>query len=187
MKKGFIGFLLLVFTIQLVACRNIDGEDVKAATESVTTETTMNTMTESSTPLIKNLSDSHFENEYYQFVIENTEQIKNDDDLPLLAIKAHFTNNSEQAITPWMAFITSIRTIQKNDNEENSLNGANGLFPEDYQPALFKASEEHVLPGESVETLIGFVIEEPGKPIIMSDLNLLQNPEQFQREIPTTK
>lgn len=184
MKKGFICFLLLIFTVQLVACRNNDRESVKAATGS-TTKTTSESSTTAS--FAKNLSESEFKSDSFHFMIQDTEQLENEDGVPILAIKARFTNHSDQAITPWLAFITNIRTIQKVADNDQSLTGANGLFPEDYQPELVKAGEERILPGESVETLIGFVIENPGTPVLLTDLSLLDHPEQFQREILTAE
>ena len=49
------------------------------------------------------------------------------------------------------------------------LDGANGLFPEDYKPDLVAASDVQVKPGATVEAVIGYQLKIKDSPVYVRD------------------
>lgn len=82
-----------------------------------------------------------------------------------------------------MAFATSIKPIQETDKTEELLNGANGLFPQDYKPDLVKMGDTNQ-PSLMLLLMqyVGVEIIYPGSPIIMKDF---MDNGSFEKTIPT--
>ena len=129
-------------------------------------------------------SDTTFEDDSSKIVIKNTEELSSqyDPNKKILAIEIQYTNKSDKAQSPWMAFATSIKPIQETDKTEELLNGANGLFPQDYKPDLVKMGDTDVKPDATVDAVVGVEIIYPGSPIIMKDF---MDNGSFEKTIPT--
>ncbi|MCU2163862.1 DUF5067 domain-containing protein [Enterococcus faecium] len=186
--KKIVGLGLILFSsITLGACGNNDSNS------DVPKKTTFNTSTmvtlESSNSMDssteeKSTSDTTFEDDSSKIVIKNTEELSSqyDPNKKILAIEIQYTNKSDKAQSPWMAFATSIKPIQETDKTEELLNGANGLFPQDYKPDLVKMGDTDVKPDATVDAVVGVEIIYPGSPIIMKDF---MDNGSFEKTIPT--
>lgn len=110
-----------------------------------------------------------FEDESAKFVIKDYEFLKSqyDENVDIVALTIEFTNKSDEAIDPW--FGSPIKAEQETDKTIELLDGANGLFPEDYKPELVAASDVQVKPGATVEAVIGFELKIKDSPVYVRD------------------
>lgn len=186
--KKIVGLGLILFSgIVLGACGNNDSNsDVpKESTTNTSTMVTLESSSSSKSTEEKSASDTTFEDDSSKIVIKNTEELSSqyDSNKKILAIEVQYTNKSDKAQSPWMAFATSIKPIQETDKTEEILNGANGLFPQDYKPDLVKMGDTDVKAGATVDAVVGLEINNPGSPIIMKDF---MDNGSFEKNIPTT-
>lgn len=110
-----------------------------------------------------------FEDESAKVVIKDYEFLKSqyDENVDIVALTIEFTNKSDEAIDPW--FGSQIKAEQETDKTIELLDGANGLFPEDYKPELVEASDVKVKPGATVEAVIGFQLKIKDSPVYIRD------------------
>lgn len=110
-----------------------------------------------------------FENESAKVVIKNYEFLKSqyDENVDIVALTIEFTNKTDEAIDPW--FGCGLKGEQETDKTIEILDGANGLFPEDYKPELVKASDVQVKPGATVEAVIGYQLKIKDSPVYVRD------------------
>lgn len=110
-----------------------------------------------------------FEDESAKVVIKDYEFLKSqyDENVDIVALTIEFTNKTDEAIDPW--FGTPLKGEQETDKTIELLDGANGLFPEDYKPDLVAASDVQVKPGATVEAVIGYQLKIKDSPVYVRD------------------
>lgn len=110
-----------------------------------------------------------FEDESAKVVIKNYEFLKSqyDENVDIVALTIEFTNKTDEAVDPW--FGTPLKGEQETDKNIELLDGANGLFPEDYKPDLVDASDVQVKPGATVEAVIGYQLKIKDSPVYVRD------------------
>lgn len=170
--------LVLILALILAAC-GADETDTSAApevpealdateTEAPATEPETEDETEAeveSTDIIGHT----FKTENYELTVNGTEVIesKYDDFGDILALDVTFTNNSDQSTSPWMAMI--FKAEQETDTTVELLNGANGIFPEDYETEKVEMGDTNIKPDATVDAIIGFELLYPGEPVYIRD------------------
>lgn len=110
-----------------------------------------------------------FEDDSAKVVIKDYEFLKSqyDENVDIVALTIEFTNKTDEAIDPW--FGTPLKGEQETDKTIELLDGANGLFPEDYKPDLVAASDVQVKPGATVEAVIGYQLKIKDSPVYVRD------------------
>lgn len=110
-----------------------------------------------------------FEDETAKVVIKDYEFLKSqyDENVDIVALTIEFTNKRDEAVDPW--FGTPLKGEQETDKTIELLDGANGLFPEDYKPDLVAASDVQVKPGTTVEAVIGYELKIKDSPVYVRD------------------
>lgn len=110
-----------------------------------------------------------FEDETAKVVIKDYEFLKSqyDENVDIVALTIEFTNKRDEAVDPW--FGTPLKGEQETDKTIELLDGANGLFPEDYKPDLVAASDVQVKPGATVEAVIGYELKIKDSPVYVRD------------------
>lgn len=110
-----------------------------------------------------------FEDESAKVVIKDYEFLKSqyDENVDIVALTIEFTNKTDEAVDPW--FGTPLKGEQETDKTIELLDGANGLFPEDYKPDLVAASDVQVKPGATVEAVIGYELKIKDSPVYVRD------------------
>ncbi|NMW84258.1 DUF5067 domain-containing protein [Peptoniphilus sp. AGMB00490] len=110
-----------------------------------------------------------FEDESAKVIIKNYEFLKSqyDENVDIVALTIEFTNKTDEAVDPW--FGTPLKGEQETDKTIELLDGANGLFPEDYKPDLVAASDVQVKPGATVEAVIGYQLKIKDSPVYVRD------------------
>lgn len=113
--------------------------------------------------------DNIFENDSAKVVIKDYEFLKSqyDENVDIVALTIEFTNKSDEAIDPW--FGCGLKGEQETDKTIELLDGANGLFPEDYKPELVAASDVQVKPGATVDAVIGYQLKIKDSPVYVRD------------------
>ncbi len=184
MKKILLLLVVSILTFGLVAC----GSDTSSnSNEDTNTENKEESKEKNESPK-QELSDTTLETDEYKFVIKNTEQLKSPlNDSQILALEIEFTNKSDEATDPWMALATNIAANQETDTTVEMLDGANGLYPDDYKPELVEMGDTNVKSGATVDAVVGFEIKYPGEPVYLVDFDSPDNPEKFKRVIETSK
>lgn len=117
----------------------------------------------------KTTEDNVFENDSAKVAIKDYEFLKSqyDENVDIVALTIEFTNKSDEAIDPW--FGCDLKGEQETDKTIELLDGANGLFPEDYKPELVAASDVQVKPGATVEAVIGYQLKIKDSPVYVRD------------------
>lgn len=117
----------------------------------------------------KSTEPNVYEDDTAKVVIKEYEFMKSqyDENVDIVALTIEFTNKSNEAIDPW--FGTPLKAEQETDKTIELLNGANGLFPEDYKPDLVEASNIRVKPGATVEAVIGHELKFNDSPVFIRD------------------
>ncbi|MEN2467920.1 DUF5067 domain-containing protein [Ornithinibacillus sp. JPR2-1] len=183
MKK--ILFILVGLVLLLAACgndSNDSGDNGGKSSENKTQETNNDNKDEDNG---SEVSDTGFDNGDYVYEIKSIEQITGKyNDTQILAIEMSFTNNSEEATSPWMSI--GIDAKQETDTTVETLTGANGQFPEDYKPDLVKMGNTDVKPGATVDAVIGFEILYPGEPVKLTNFTFTDE-VLFEKVVETTE
>ncbi|WP_054753619.1 DUF5067 domain-containing protein [Piscibacillus salipiscarius] len=193
-EKTIITSTSLMLTIFLAACGD-DGEteadttndeteteetnegDQETENEDSETENEKENKDEESSDESE-VSDTVLENEDYKYVIKGTEQLTGKyEDRPILAVEVEFTNKTDEPTSPWMAL--ALKAEQETDTTVEILNGANGLFPDDYKPDLVKMGDTNVKSGATVEAVIGYEILYPGSPVILKEFTMMDEDISF--------
>jgi hypothetical protein len=172
-------FILLLGVLLLAACGE-EGNEATTPEEEPEQEET-NEFEETT-----ELSDTTLETDNYTFVIKEVEQLEGKfDDTQILAVEIEFTNNSDESISPWMASAGEIKAQQETEDTVESLDGANGLYPDDYKTELVEMGDTDVKSGSTVDAVIGYEILYPGEQVKLMDFTLSDEPEKFERNIDT--
>lgn len=161
--KNFFPFLLI--TLLLVGCGNKTNQVNEANSNKG-----HNTNTEQSEQKDDKVNNSNtYEDDSCKVVIKEYEFLKSqyDDNVDIVALTIEFTNKNNEAIDPW--FGCNLKGEQETDKTIELLDGANGLFPEDYKPDLVRASDVKVKPGATVEAVIGFELKIKDSPVYIRD------------------
>ena len=178
--------LLFASTLVLGACGgdNTETEEQKEVTdeEEVVSEDIDNEADDSESSE-NEVSDSYFDNGNFEYEIKEIEQIEGEYDTDVLAVELEFTNNTDEPYSPWMA--QGIKAEQETENTIELLDGANGLFPEDYKPELVKMGDSDIKPGKTVNAVIGFEIQFPGSEVILKDFGM--DGELFEKVVDTNE
>ncbi|WP_040978323.1 DUF5067 domain-containing protein [Oceanobacillus jeddahense] len=134
------------------------------------------------------VSDSYLDTGDYIYEIKEIEQMEGQfgDGTQIIAIELTFTNNSDEATSPW--FSQGIGAEQETDTTVETLMGANGQFPEDYKPELVEMGDTDVKPGATVDAVIGYTLEYPGEPVRLYEFMLFDEEDiSFERIVETTE
>lgn len=156
-----IGSIALLLT----AC---GGKTNEVKNES--TKENQNSVVESTDNKQESVKESNtFEDKSAKVVIKDYEFLKSqyDENIDIVALTIEFTNKTDEAIDPW--FGTPLKGEQETDKTIELLDGANGLFPEDYKPDLVAASDVQVKPGATVEAVIGYQLKIKDSPVYVRD------------------
>lgn len=195
MKKILMLFLATILAVSLAACGDDNEGDVSAAdnnsndnTEEPDTETNDsndNEENENEEEPANEVSDSYLDNGDHIFEIKEIEQMESQfgDGTQIIAVELTFTNNSEEATSPWMAM--GIGAEQETDVTVEELYGANGMFPEDYKTDLVEMGDTNVKPGATVDAVIGFELLYPGEPVRLYDFRSFDDDGDFERIVET--
>jgi len=168
-----------MLALTLVACG--DSEEMSADEEETNT-TEIQKSENNNEEEESDDSDTYFDNGEYEYKIKEVEQIDGEYDTEVLAIELEFTNNTDEPISPWMSL--GITAEQETEDTVESLDGSNGLYPEDYKPDLVKMGDSDIKPGKTVDAVIGFEIEFPGEPVILKDFGMDEG-ELFEKVVET--
>lgn len=134
------------------------------------------------------ISDDTVETDDYKIVIKEIEQLKGNYDTSILAIEIEYTNKTGESQNPWFDVAGAIKATQETDSTIELLDGANGLYPEDYKTELVKMGDSDVKGNDTtVNAVVGFEIKFPGKPVSLIDFNGSDTPETFERIVETTE
>ncbi|MFC5465970.1 DUF5067 domain-containing protein [Lederbergia graminis] len=192
MKKLFFLMSTLLLSL-LVACGNDDSNDTSNnVNEQNDVEENSNNQEESKEQENnveedakgQGVSDTGFDNGKYVYEIKEIEQITDKfGDVQILAVELAFTNNTDKPKSPWMSM--GLFAEQETDVTVETLTGANGRFPDDYKPDLVKMGDADIKPGATVDAVIGFEIQFPGKPVRLYNFSV--NDEKLFERIVETK
>lgn len=184
MKKILFLLTVTLLTLGLAACGSGKSSN---STEDKSAESKNESKEQNESPK-QELSDTTMETDEYKFVIKNVDQLKSPlNDSQILALEIEFTNKSDEATDPWMALATNIRANQETDTTVEMLDGANGLYPEDYKTNLVEMGDTDVKSGATVDAIVGFEIKYPGEPVHLVDFDSPDKPEKFERIVETSK
>ena len=187
MKKALFLFNILLLSF-LVACGGNSDDTDNNANEDNNVEENNNTQDneaqEQEVEEEQEVSDTTFDNGDYVYEIKEVEQIAGKHDVQVLAVELTFTNNTDEAISPWMSM--GIFAEQETDVTVESLNGANGRFPDDYKTDLVEMGGTDIKPGATVDAVIGFEILYPGEPVRLYNFSMTDE-KLFERVVETTK
>lgn len=185
MKKVLLLLVALLFSVVLVACGDSNTTTEKGNNgESEVANVEEKAKNEDETS--DKISDTSFDDGDYVYEIKEIEQMegKYEDGTQILAIELSFTNNTDEPISPWMSL--GINAEQETEATVETLNGANGLFPDDYKADLVKMGDTDVKPSATVDAVIGYEILYPGEPIKLTNFNFADE-ELFERVVETTE
>ncbi len=185
MKK--ILLLSSILLIALLAACSGSNEDAGVGgsngSEESKEESTDNESSES-----KEISDTHLDTGDYVYEIKEIEQMESkfEDGTKIIAVELSFTNNSDEPASPWMSL--GFFAEQETDTTVEQLNGANGLFPEDYKQELVVMGDTDVKPGATVDAVIGYELLYPGEPVRLYEAMAMSDEElTFERTVETTE
>lgn len=188
MKKFLLLSSILLITL-LAACGGNDdasGSDEPEENQEVSTD---NESSESNETNESNeVSDTHLDTGDYVYEIKEIEQMESrfGDGTQIIAVELSFTNNSDVPVSPWMSL--GFFAEQETDTTVEQLNGANGLFPEDYKTELVEMGDTDVKPGATVDAVIGYELLYPGEPVRLFDVMAMSDEElTFERTVETTE
>lgn len=179
--------LLLILTAValsfLVACGDSEeATDAESGNDTATTE--MNEDENAEEESSGDVSDTSFDNGDYVYEIKEVEQIVGKNDMDILAVEMTFTNNTDEATSPWMSI--GLAAEQETDTTVESLTGANGRFEDDYKPELTEMGDTDVKPGATVEAVIGYEILYPGEPVRLYNRSI-DDELLFEKIVKTTE
>ena len=166
----------------MTACSAPAG-DVSESTSAVLSESLL-----SSEELKKEKSDLYFEGVNGSYEVIATEQLqgKYADNTQILAVTLRYLNTTTEPHTPWFAVAYDLAAEQETETTIDLLMGANGQFPDDYKPEAVRLGETEIKPGAMADVVVGFVINSPGQPVHLRDMNLFEaNGSIFERTIET--
>ncbi|MFL2106398.1 DUF5067 domain-containing protein [Desemzia sp. FAM 23991] len=185
MNKLKLVSLLGLCGLVLAACREKQTAEKFAADTENTAEAESN---EKSSEQVLEVNTTLYEGMNGTYEILEIEQLQSAlfPDKQIMALTINYTNTTEDTQSPWLAWAFDIAASQETEVTVETLDGANGQFPEGYKTEAVKLGEAEIKPGATVEVVIGHEILYPGQPVFLKDLSLLEdNGEKFSREITT--
>lgn len=189
MKRFLI--LLIGITLFLAACGGDSEEaneanDPEESTQEETNDSEQETEDEDAEETSADVSDTSFDNGDYVYEIKEIEQMESGfgDGAQILAIELSFTNNTDEPTSPWMAL--GIQAEQETETTVEQLNGANGMYPDDYKTDLVEMGDTDVKPGATVDAVIGFEILYPGEPVKLTNFSFTDE-VLFEKIVETEK
>lgn len=166
MNKNFKNVLAIgSIALLLTACSEKTNE-----VKNETPKENQNSVVESTENKQESVKESNvFEDNAAKVVIKDYEFLKSqyDENVDIVALTIEFTNKNDEAVDPW--FGTPLKGEQETDKTIELLDGANGLFPEDYKPDLVSTSDVQVKPGATVEAVIGYQLKIKDSPVYVRD------------------
>ena len=189
MNKYLLSFSLGA-VLFLSACG--DGTDEPVASEedeevSAVEDEAEENQLDDAEPEASEVSDSYLDTGDFIFEFNEVEQMesgRNPED-QIIAIELTFTNNSDDAISPWMASAQAISAIQETDVTEETLQGANGQYPDGYKTELVDMGDTNVKAGATVEAVIGYQLLYPGEEVILEERTFGDSEPTFIKIIET--
>lgn len=112
----------------------------------------------------------NYETKFASFDMKNFEFLDGKYGKKILAITMDYVNKTDQPQNPWLNFATAIKGEQETDATVDLLNGANGLFPDDYKPEAVKMGETQVKPNTPVEVVVGFQLNDPSANVYLRSM-----------------
>lgn len=186
--KKIVGLgLIFAVSFGLAGCGSSDsGNDTTESTSKSDVSSSVVKESSATSSEKSEASDTVYEDKDSKIVIKNAEELTSqyDENVKIVAIEIEYTNKGDKAQSPWFAFATSIKPIQETDVTEELLDGANGLYPEDYKPDLVSMGDTDVKAGATVDAVVGVQLKYPGSPLILKDF---MDEGTFERTIETTK
>ncbi|AIC93665.1 MULTISPECIES: DUF5067 domain-containing protein [Shouchella] len=198
MKKLLLSSALVSLVV-LSACGDGNEETTTDPVEETSADSTDSTETsdESTEDTDETEEDTQEENDSatndttldtgeFVYEIKEIEQLDSqyDASTQILAVELTFTNNSEDAISPWIS--QGITAEQETDTTVETLMGSNGLYPEDYKTELVEMGDTNVKPGATVDAVIGFEILYPGEPVTLKEFTF-NGDSSFEHVVETTE
>lgn len=101
--------------------------------------------------------------------ILNVEQISGTMGKEILAIEIEFTNKTDLPVTPYTGFAAAATVQQETESTIETMMGANGMFPADYNTELVEMGDAQIKKDATVNAVVGFQIDYPGEPIYIRD------------------
>lgn len=164
MYNSFNGNNDAIITVKFI--NNETGEIIEEGNSSAFMEYTSDTETNTGSKEHGNT----YENDRAKIVIKDYDFLTGIyNDAPIIALTIEFTNKDNEPIDPW--FGAPIKAEQETDITVELLDGANGLYPEDFKPDLVKMGSTKIKPGATVDAVIGFELKIPDSPIYIRDWN----------------
>lgn len=81
----------------------------------------------------------------------------------------YYTNTTQQPQNIWTAFVVDFTVFQSDGTTRTELNGANGMFPADFNPELVDIamgpSLKQVEPKATVHCIVGYDMQDPSAPV----------------------
>lgn len=103
-------------------------------------------------------------NGIYEFTeVEQMESAITDDQI--IAITMNYTNTTDEAQDPWFAIAFDLDVTQETDDTVETLDGANGLYPDNYKPEAVEMGSSDIKPDSTVEVVVGYTLHTPGNPV----------------------
>lgn len=190
MKKLSFIFLAMLLSMVLVACgdnENNNGNDAPTPTDTDNDSNNANENGNTTNDAANNdVSDTSFDNGDYVYEIKEVEQMESgfEDGTQILAVELSFTNNTDEPTSPWMAL--GLSAEQETDVTVEGLDGANGLYPDDYKTELVEMGDTDIKPGATVDAVIGFEILYPGEPVRLYNFSF-DDEILFEKVVETTE
>src|SRR5690625_4982284 len=122
--------------------------------------------------------------DYVYEIITIEEILSKDEDAQIITVELRLTNNTDEPIDPWMAM--GLSAEQETEATVEGLDGANGLFPDDYKGELVEMGDTDVKPGATVDAVIGFEILYPGESVKLYNFSYTDE-VLFEKTVDTTK
>src|SRR5690625_4379542 len=170
MKRSLMFVLFTVLSLFLIACNGDDKPTDETNTENQEVKEK------------SSVSDTTLDTGDYVYEIKDIEQVVGKEDMNILAVEVEFTNKSDEPKSPWMA--GELFAEQETETTVELLNGALGMFPDDYKPELTEMGDTNVKPGATVDAVIGYEILYPGNPVRLYNFMYDENP-LFERVVET--
>lgn len=190
MKKIFL--LSIASMALLAACGNDVGtseEPNESSPASSKVSSTTTSSKEVSSEVVSEVSDSDYEGEQGKYVIKDVEQMNSqyDDNVQIVAITLDYTNTTDEPQNPWFAWVMDMSGKQETENTIEILDGANGLYPEDYKPEAVEMADVDIKPGATVEVVVGYELLYPGNLLYLRNSSYTgKDGDKFERVIETT-
>ena len=176
MRKMSRVILLGIIMFTLGACKNNETTAEGVLAESITNESSISEIAESSSIVEEVESGPIFVGSLGTYEFISFEQVTSHvGDLQSMAILMNYTNTSDTQQNPREAFITDMVGEQETDTTVETLEtvtSSDGRIPLDYSNReAVDMAEKNIKPGATVEVVVAVQLIFPGKPLYLRDLN----------------